>query len=407
MPGALEGIRILDLTTVLMGPYATQLLADMGADVIKVEPPEGDLVRHIGPMRHPGMGSIFLHVNRNKRSVALDLKHPDGLAALLALARHADVVVCNIRKQAMQRLGITYERLQQENPNIIYVSLCGYGEDGPYAGNPAYDDLIQGAAAIPSLMQQASGGEPRYVPLALADRSVGLMAANAILAAIIARTRTGSGQEIEVPMFETMVQLVLSDHMGGETFLPALGPTGYARLLVPERRPYRTRDGYLCMLLYTDRHWRSFLVLTGMAQRTPDDPRFASIATRTQHIGELYGLVADALLERTTAQWIEMLTAADIACTRLHDVDSLIDDLHLRETGFIRTVTHPTEGLMRQLGVPVRMSATPAAVVQAPAPSLGQHTEDVLREAGLSPAAIAALLACGAARNTLPHKGMP
>ena len=406
MQGALDGIRILDLTTVLMGPYATQLLADMGADVIKVEPPEGDLVRHIGPMRHPGMGSIFLHVNRNKRSIALDLKQPAALAALLALARDADVVVCNIRKQAMQRLGITYERLRLENPAIIYASLCGYGENGPYAGNPAYDDLIQGAAAIPSLMQQASGGEPRYVPLALADRSVGLMAANAILAAIIARSRTGSGQEIEVPMFETMAQLVLSDHLGGETFLPALGPTGYARLLVSERRPYRTRDGYLCMLLYTDRHWRSFLALAGMAERCRDDARFASIATRTQHIGALYGLVAEALLERSTAQWIEMLTAADIACTRLHDVDSLIDDLHLRETGFIRTVTHPTQGLVRELGVPVRMSATPAAAVQKPAPTLGQHTEEVLREAGLSPDEIAALIPPGAARNPSSDQGM-
>ncbi len=240
MSGPLQGLRILDLTSVLMGPYATQLMADMGADVVKIEPPDGDTVRGIGPMRNPGMGHIFLHVNRNKRSLVLDLKQPDGLAAFYRLAETADVVIYNIRPQAMRRLGIDYERLQAINPRIIYAGLYGYSEAGPYAGKPAYDDLIQGAAAVPSIMSMASGDRPRYVPLTLADRTVGLMASTTILAAVVARAQSGVGQQIEIPMFETMVQYVLSDHLAGETFVPANGPSGYPRLLVKDRRPYQT-----------------------------------------------------------------------------------------------------------------------------------------------------------------------
>ena len=295
MAGALNGLRVLDLTSVLMGPFATQLMADMGADVVKIESPAGDTVRGIGPMRHEGMGSIFLHVNRNKRSLVLDLKKPEGLAAFFKLVETADVVVYNIRPQAMQRLGIDYERLKAINPRIIYAGLYGYSEKGPYAGKPAYDDLIQGAAAVPSLMSLASGGEPRYVPLTLADRTVGLMASNAILAAVIARHQTGVGQAVEVPMFETMAQYVLGEHMAGATFEPPLGETGYPRLLVQERRPYPTSDGHLCVLIYTDRHWEKFLGLIGQGQLFEQDPRFASIGARTRHINELYSMVAQAM----------------------------------------------------------------------------------------------------------------
>lgn len=381
MPGPLEGIRIIDLTTVLMGPFATQILADFGADVIKVEPPSGDTVRGIGPSRHGGMGHIFLHVNRNKRSIALDLKRPEGLATLMTLVRDADVLIYNIRPQAMKRLGISYEGLRAINPRLIYAGLYGYSEAGPYAGKPAYDDLIQGAAAVPSLMSRASGGEPRYVPLTLADRTVGLMAANAILAAVVARQRTGEGQSLEVPMFETMAQFVLGDHMGGETFVPAVGPSGYPRLLVQERRPYKTADGYLCVLIYNDRQWQKFLELIGEPERFTTDPRFASIGERTKHINDLYAMVASYLRDNTTAYWLDALERADIPAIRLHDVDSLLRDPHLQQTGFIQVVDHPTEGTMHQVGIPVTLSATPTGPLR-PAPRLGEHSAEVLLEAG-------------------------
>lgn len=393
MSGPLQGLRVLDLTSVLMGPYATQLMADMGADVVKIEPPGGDTVRDIGPMRNPGMGHIFLHVNRNKRSLVLDLKQPNALAAFYRLAETADVVIYNIRPQAMRRLGIDYERLKALNPRIIYAGLYGYSETGPYAGKPAYDDLIQGAAAVPSIMSMASGDAPRYVPLTLADRTVGLMASNTILAAVVSRAQTGVGQQIEIPMFETMVQYVLSDHLGGETFLPAEGPSGYPRLLVKERRPYQTLDGYLCVLIYNDKQWASFLTLIGHADWFTQDPRFASIGVRTQHINDLYSMVGQAMATRTTQEWIGLLDSADIPCMRLHDIDSLSKDPHLEAVGMIRQVIHPSEGAMRQIGVPVRLSGTPVRDEQKPAPQLGQHSEEILREAGFSSQAIESLMA--------------
>lgn len=398
MSGPLQGLRVLDLTSVLMGPYATQLMADMGADVVKIEPPAGDTVRDIGPMRNPGMGHIFLHVNRNKRSLVLDLKQPDGLAAFYRLAETADVVIYNIRPQAMRRLGIDYEHLQALNPRIIYAGLYGYSEAGPYAGKPAYDDLIQGAAAVPSIMSMASGDEPRYVPLTLADRTVGLMASNTILAALVSRAQTGVGQQIEIPMFETMAQYVLSDHLGGETFLPAEGPSGYPRLLVKERRPYQTLDGYLCVLIYNDKQWASFLALIGHPDWFTQDPRFASIGVRTQHINDLYRLVGQAIATRTTQEWKGLLDGADIPCMPLHSIDSLTKDPHLEAVGMIRQVTHPTEGAMRQIGVPVRLSGTPVLDEQKPAPQLGQHSGEILRQAGYSAQAIESLMARGITR---------
>jgi crotonobetainyl-CoA:carnitine CoA-transferase CaiB-like acyl-CoA transferase len=388
MAGALNGLRILDLTSVLMGPFATQLMADMGADVVKIESLAGDTVRGIGPMRHAGMGAIFLHVNRNKRSLVLDLKKPEGLNAFFELVKTADVVIYNIRPQAMHRLGIDYERLKAINPRIIYAGLYGYGEKGPYAGKPAYDDLIQGAAAVPSLMSRASGLEPRYVPLTLADRTVGLMASNTVLAAVISRHQTGVGQAIEVPMFETMAQYVLGEHMAGATFEPALGPSGYPRLLVQERRPYPTSDGHLCVLIYTDRHWQTFLGLIGQSDVYQQDPRFASIGARTLHINDLYRMVAQAMATDSTEVWMARLTEADIPCMPMHDVDSLLQDPHLRAVGMLQEVEHPSEGWVSEIGVPVSFSGTPTLPVQKPAPRLGQHSAEVLREAGLSDAAI-------------------
>ncbi len=395
MSGPLKDLRILDLTSILMGPYATQIMGDLGADVVKIEPPSGDAVRGIGPMRNPGMGHIFLHVNRNKRSLVLDLKHSDGLAAFYSLAKTADVIIYSIRPQSMERLGIDYDRLKKINPRIIYAGLYGYSEAGPYAGKPAYDDLIQGASAVPSIMSMASGDEPRYVPLTLADRTVGLMASNTILAAVVSRAQSGLGQQIEIPMFETMTQYVLSDHLAGETFIPAEGPTGYPRLLVKERRPYQTLNGFICVLIYSDKQWERFLTLIGHSDWFVNDPRFATIGVRTQHINDLYRIVGQAVATRTTQEWISLLEKADIPCMPLHDIESLSKDPHLEAVGMIREVLHPTEGPMRQLGVPVRLFGTPVLDVQKPAPQLGQHSTEILREAGYSEQNISSLIERG------------
>lgn len=398
MNGPLNGVRILDLTSVLVGPYATQILGDLGADVLKVESPAGDNVRGIGPMRHPGMGAIFLHANRSKRSIVLDLKAPDGRQALLDLARNADVLIHNVRPRAMARLGLSYDDLAAVNPSIIYAAVTGFGQDGPYAEKPAYDDLIQGAAAIPTLIADSSGGDPRYVPATMADRTVGLHAVYAVAAALFHRERTGEGQEIEIPMFEAMTEFVLGDHMGGMTFEPPLGPTGYPRLLARHRRPYRTSDGHICVVIYNDKQWRNFFTLIGREGELDSDPRFADIGSRTRHINELYGLVADAIATRSTADWLAALTKADIPVMPLHTPDSLIDDGHHATTGFLRTVEHPHEGTVRSIGVPTRWSGRRPEPVR-PAPRLGEHSVELLREAGYDEERIADLLARGVTRS--------
>lgn len=406
MNGPLNGVRILDLTSVLVGPYATQILGDLGADVLKVESPAGDNVRGIGPMRHPGMGAIFLHANRSKRSIVLDLKAPDGRQALLDLARNADVLIHNVRPRAMARLGLSYDDLAAVNPSIIYVAVTGFGQDGPYAEKPAYDDLIQGAAAIPTLIADSSGGDPRYVPATMADRTVGLHAVYAVAAALFHRERTGEGQEIEIPMFEAMTEFVLGDHMGGMTFEPPLGPTGYPRLLARHRRPYRTSDGHICVVIYNDKQWRNFFTLIGREGELDSDPRFADIGSRTRHINELYGLVADAIATRSTADWLAALTEADIPVMPLHTPDSLIDDGHHAATSFLRTVEHPHEGTVRSIGVPTRWSGRrPEPVRQAP--RLGEHSVELLREAGYDEERIADLLARGITRSPAPVSPTP
>ena len=253
--GPLDGIRIIDMTSVLMGPFATQALGDMGADVIKVEAPQGDVVRQIGPARHEDMGPIFLNTNRNKRSLSLDLKRPEGIAVLHRLIADADVLVYNVRPQAMARLCLDYEAVEKINPRIVYAGLFGFGQDGPYAARPAYDDLIQGASTLSYLIARASDGTPRFVPTAVADRIVGITAVGGILASLIARGRTGRGQRVDIPMFETMVGFVLGDHLGGLTYEPPLDGCGYARQLSPYRRPYRSKDSYICALVYNDKQW--------------------------------------------------------------------------------------------------------------------------------------------------------
>jgi len=391
--GPLAGLRVLDLTSVLMGPFATLLLGDMGAEIIKVEPPAGDSTRKLGPMRNAGMGALFLHCNRNKRSIVLDLKKAEGRDALLRLAATVDALVHNVRPQAMRRLRLSYEDVAAVRPDIVYAGLHGFDQRGPYAARPAYDDLIQGAAAIPALSVLAGGDAPRYAPGALADRIVGIAAANVVLSALFHRQRTGEGQAIEVPMFETMVQLTLGDHMGGRTFEPPIGPTGYSRILNPHRRPYRTLDGYICVLFYTDRQWQSFFTLTGCPERFFE--HFDTIGRRMERITELYAMVADAMAKRSTAEWLEVLAEADIPHMPMHTVDSLLEDPHLDACGFFVEQQHPSEGAIRTMRVPARWSKTQPQQ-RSFAPRLGEHGDDVLREAGFSAAELARLRDCGA-----------
>ncbi|MDT4826578.1 Formyl-CoA:oxalate CoA-transferase [compost metagenome] len=397
MSGPLAGVRIIDITSVLMGPYATQLLGDLGADVIKVEAPAGDNVRDIGPRRGPGMAGVFMQANRNKRSIVLDLKAPDGREALLRLAADADVLIYNVRPQAMARLGLDYAAVAAVNPRIIYVGVYGYGQGGPYAAKPAYDDLIQGAVALPTLAMQAGSDVPRYVPLAMADRVVGMSAVNAVTAALFHRERSGEGQCIDIPMFETMAAFVLGDHMGGLTFDPPTGPAGYGRLLNEHRKPYVTKDGHLCVMIYNDKQWRAFFELIGSPELMDSDPRFSSIGKRTEHIHELYRMVAEIMLTRTSAEWLEALEGADIPVMPMHTIESLMDDPHLQAVGFFEELEHPSEGRIRSLGVPATWSKTQPALTRH-APRLGQHSAEVLREAGYGEGEIAALVERGVTR---------
>lgn len=379
--GPLSGIRIVDMTSVLMGPFATQVLADYGADVIKIEGEDGDMIRLGGAMRTPKMGSLFLHANRNKRSVVLDAKSPAGREALLTMCCSADVFVSNIRPPALKRLGLDYADVAAVNPAIVYVSLVGYGQDGPYAQRPAYDDLIQGISALPSLAA-SRGGEPQYVPLTLADKISGLTGVNAILAGLVHKERTGVGQSIEVPMFEVMSQFVLGDHLGGLSFDPPHGPIGYNRLLAPDRRPYRTADGHICALVYTDRHWRDFFAIMEQPETFVAEPLFHDSSVRTGNYDEVYRRFAQMMTTRTTAEWQELFDRYDIPWSPAHSIEDLLDDPHLAAVDFFQTSEHPTEGGLRLMRQPVRFSATPASIYRHP-PTLGEHTREVLAEFGL------------------------
>ncbi|HEX4927408.1 MAG TPA: CoA transferase [Burkholderiales bacterium] len=386
MSGPLAGVRVLDLTTVVMGPYATQILGDFGAEVIKVEPPSGDVMRYAWPFRHPGMGHIFLNANRNKRSVVLDLKQPAARKACLAIAKSCDVLVYNIRPQAMARLGLSYEQVKQENEKIIYVGCFGYSQRGPYAAKAAYDDLIQGAAGIPALLKQQGAGEPRYAPIIVADRSVGQQVASAVSAALYYREKSGKGQRVDVPMFEHLLQIVLGEHLGGYTFEPQLGEPGYARMLAPDRRPYQTKDGYVCALIYNDKQWAAFFAVIGQPEKIKE-AHYATQEARSKNYDRAYAFVAQELRKRTTAEWIAALEHADIPVQRMNSLADIVADPHLAATGYFRSVEHPTEGRIRSMAVPSEWSESKPEY-RRHAPRLGEHTAEVLREVGLTPQAI-------------------
>src|SRR6266571_4134567 len=350
--GPLRGIKVIDMTTVLMGPYATQMLGDYGADIIKVESLEGDVTRQIGPTRHPGMGPVFLNTNRSKRSICLDLKKPAGRDAVLRLIALADVLVYNVRPQAMARLQLDYDVVSKINPRLVYAGVFGFGQDGPYAAKPAYDDLIQGATALPALMAQTSDGVPRYVPNALVDRIVG-------------------GQRVDIPMFETMAGFVMGDHMGGLTYEPPLDRGGYARHLSRDRRPYETSDGYICVIVYNDKQWSSFFAATGRDDLR-SNPKFATFAGRAVNIDTVYAELARIFETRTTAEWTGLLDKADVPVMPMHDLESILQDPHLVATNFFPVVEHPTEGPIRNMKVSATWSDSPVEPTRL-APRLNQH----------------------------------
>lgn len=375
----LNGIRVLDLSTVVLGPYASQVLADYGADVIKIETPEGDSTRKTGPTTETGMGAIFLGVNRGKRSVVLDLKTPQAREALQKLVDSADVLMHSIRPQKLAAIGLDPQTLRARNPKLVYVGLHGFAEDGPYGGMPAYDDIIQGLSGCAALMERQTG-TPQYFPTIAADKTCGLVAAHAILAALFKRERTGEGSYVEVPMFESMVGFNLVEHFYGLHFDPAQAAPGYPRVLNQWRRPYRTTDGFICAMPYTDAHWQRFFIEAGMPELA-SDARFTNIAARTKHIEQLYEIAANVIAGRGTADWLEIFGQLEIPAAQMRRLEDLQHDEHLRQTGFFETIDDPKMGRLVFPGVPVKFDRERMPVRMAP--RLGEHTAEVLAEIGM------------------------
>ncbi|MBL4800281.1 MAG: CoA transferase [Emcibacter sp.] len=380
MSGPLEGVKVIEFTSVVLGPWACQILGDMGAEVIKVEPPTGDTNRHLGPRRNnDDMSALFLTCNRNKRSIVLDLKQPEGKAAALKLVAQADVMIHNFRPQAMGRLGLDYDSVKAENPEIIYCATYGYSKNGPYGDKGALDDSIQAGSGIAMLMSMVEG-EPRYLPTILADKTTGMAVVNAVTAALFYKERHGKGQEIEIPMYETMVSFVMVEHLWGQTFEPPIGKAGYVRLMSKHRRPYKTKDGYIAVLPYWDNHWKTFCEVV----ERPDmltDPRFKDMKTRLANIDVSYAETGKALAKKTTAEWLVLLKPTNVPHMVVNTLDDLVDDPHLKQSGFWQMVDHPTEGKLRMAKTPYGFSETPLDIRRLP-PRLGQQSEEILREVG-------------------------
>ena len=395
MPGPLDGISILELSSVVLGPWACQILGDMGAEVIKVEPPYGDSNRALGASRNPGMAALYLTCNRNKRSIVLDLKQESGRAAALKLAERVDVLIHNNRPQVMSKLRLNYDDVKAVNPEIIYCGAYGYAKDGPYGSKGALDDSIQSVGGVAMLTQMVLG-EPRYLPTVIADKTTALGVVYAVTAALFHRERTGVGQEIEVPMFESMVYYVMAEHLWGNTFEPPIGTAGYKRLMSYHRKPYKTKDGYIAILPYLDNHWKSFCEVSGRTDLL-EDKRFTTLADRVQNIDDTYEETAKTMATRTTNEWLDIFDKTSVPINVVNTLDGLIDDPHLNAVNFWEIVDHPTEGRIRMTGFPVNFSATPADVRRLP-PRLGENSIEILREANLSQAEIDAMLESGATK---------
>jgi crotonobetainyl-CoA:carnitine CoA-transferase CaiB-like acyl-CoA transferase len=375
--GPLAGVRVIDLTAMVMGPYCTQIMADMGADVIKIEAPEGDNTRNISVGPEPGMSGVFVNVNRGKRSVVLDLRSDAGKNALRELVKQGDVFIHSMRSRAIARLGFSYEDVAGINPSIVYTNCYGYGRRGPDADLTAYDDTIQAECGLP-VVQQMLTGEANYVGTIIADKVAGMTALYATMMALFHRERTGEGQEVEVSMFETMAAFMLVEHANGAMFSPPLGPAVYPRVVAPNRRPYRTQDGYISALVYNDKQWSAFMEAVHPAWASE---RYATLAQRARQIDTVYALLGETFQERTTQEWLDLLRSLDIPAAPLRTPDELFDNPHLNAVGFFETVETPN-GPVRFPGVPTWFSQTPGHV-GGPAPRLGAHTREVLQELGL------------------------
>jgi crotonobetainyl-CoA:carnitine CoA-transferase CaiB-like acyl-CoA transferase len=376
--GPLAGVRVIDLTAMVMGPYCTQIMADMGADVIKIEAPEGDNTRNISVGPEPGMSGVFVNVNRGKRSVVLDLRSDAGKNALRELVKQGDVFIHSMRAKAIARLGFSYADVVAINPSIVYTNCYGYGRRGPDADLTAYDDTIQAECGLP-VVQQMLTGEANYVGTIIADKVAGMTALYATTMALFHRERTGEGQEVEVSMFETMAAFMLVEHANGAMFDPPLGPAVYPRVVAPNRRPYRTKDGHISALVYNDKQWSAFMEAVRPAWASE---RYATLAQRAHQIDTVYSLLGETFQERTTQEWLDLLRSLDIPAAPLRTPDELFDNPHLNAVGFFETVATPN-GAVRFPGVPTWFSQTPGHVA-GPAPRLGAHTREVLEELGLT-----------------------
>lgn len=384
--GPLDGIRILDLTSVLFGPLGAQTLGDWGAEIIKVETLTGDTWRYAGQFRNRGMTGQFMAVNRNKRSLALDLKHPDGKAVLQRLIPTVDVLVTNVRPAALARLGFGYEACEKLNPRLVYAAATGFGQDGPWAARPAFDEIIQAASGFASAM--GTDDEPAFVPSLVGDKICGLVLAGAVSAALYRRERSGKGQLVEVPMLETLAAFNSIEMFGGEAFIPPIGPPGYKRM--KERKPVRTKDGWLTMLPYSGENWCSFFEAVGHPECIEEfavrDP-----VQRATNIDKIYKRMAEIALTRTTEEWEDLLLSIDVPHTSFAKLTEVADQPHLKAVGLFVEMDHPTEGKIRQPRPATRFSESAAGIRYMP-PRLGEHSEAVLREAGYSDAEIASLV---------------
>jgi crotonobetainyl-CoA:carnitine CoA-transferase CaiB-like acyl-CoA transferase len=377
--GPLSGVRVVDLTAMVMGPYCTQIMADMGADVIKIEPPTGDNTRYISVGPEPGMGGVFVNVNRGKRSVVLDLRSVEGKDALRELIKHADVFIHSMRAKAIVSLGFGYDEVAAVNSSIVYTNCYGYGRRGPDANLTAYDDTIQAECGLPFVQEQLTG-QASYVGTIMADKVAGMTALYATMMALFHRERTGDGQEVEVSMFETMAAFMLVEHANGAMFSPPLGPAVYPRAVAPNRKPYRTKDGYISALVYNDKQWSAFI---GAVKPAWAGEHFATLEQRARQIDTVYAHLGDTFLERTTQDWLDLLRSLDVPAAPVRTLDELFENQHLNEVGFFETVDTPN-GPVRFPGMPTWFSQTPGRVA-GPAPRLGAHTKEIMDELG-SPA---------------------